>query len=139
MSFGSAAAGRGRRIPSGARCPCGSGSAFAACCGPILDGVAAETPESLMRSRYTAFVLGDCRHLLDSWHPASRPDHLDLDDDLVWTGLAIVDATQDGDRGTVEFRATWRDGAQVAGELHETSRFRRVAGRWSYLDGEIGQ
>ncbi len=37
-----------------------------------------------MRSRYTAFVVGDVEHLLRSWHPATRPDELDLDPDVQW-------------------------------------------------------
>lgn len=138
MSFGAAAAGRGRRPPAGAACPCGSGSAFSECCGPVLDGIPAATPESLMRSRYTAFALGDRPHLVRSWHPATRPDPLDLDADTQWLGLTIVGASESGARGTVEFRARWRDAAsRTTGELHETSRFRQVAGQWVYLDGEI--
>ena len=44
-------------------CPCGSGSAFDDCCGPYLGGAPAPTAVALMRSRYTAFALGDEDHL----------------------------------------------------------------------------
>ncbi len=93
-----------------------------------------------MRSRYTAFVVGDTRHLADSWHPGTRPDDLELDAAVRWTGLEILD-TQDGmpgdRRGRVEFRARYRAGRE-SGELHERSRFVWQSDRWWYLDGVVG-
>ena len=120
------------------RCPCGTGLQLAECCGRLHDGTAtAATAEQLMRSRYSAFVLGDARYLLDSWHPSTRPRSLDLDDDVRWTGLEII-TTAGGSllaaEGTVEFRASYVHGSRV-GAQHENSRFARVDGRWHYLDG----
>ena len=54
-------------------CPCGSGAAFAHCCSPALDGEPASTAEALMRSRFSAFVVGDEDHIFRSWHPRTRP------------------------------------------------------------------
>ena len=92
-----------------------------------------------MRSRYTAFVVGDRRYLVETWHPGTRPADLDLDADQRWTGLEIV-ATKAGGgsdtRGTVEFRAGWRHGRE-RGVLHERSRFVKQSGRWWYLDGDL--
>lgn len=120
---------------------CGGGAVFADCCGPVLAGAAAPTARALMRSRYTAFVLGDVGHLLASWHPATRPERLDLDAHLDWHGMEII-ATEGGegvdDRGVVAFRAHWSDRSSgQRGVLAETSRFRRVGGRWVYLDGVV--
>lgn len=138
MSFGSAAARRGRRPPPAVPCPCGSGHTFSACCGPVLEGASAPSPEALMRSRFTAFALGDLAHLQSSWHPTARPQSLALDDASEWRRLDVIRTHQEGTRGTVEFRAHWRDPASGAtGELHEVSRFRQVSGRWFYVDGEI--
>lgn len=144
MSFGRAArsASRGgfRVVRAADPCPCGSGARFDGCCGPVLAGAAAATAEALMRSRYTAFVVGDERYLVESWHPGTRPDTIDLDPALRWTGLEIVETATGapGDRrGTVEFRAGWRDGRET-GMLHETSRFVFQSDRWWYLDGEVG-
>ncbi|MDS0198250.1 YchJ family protein [Microbacterium imperiale] len=134
MSFGEATT-RGR--PSGAAsCPCGSGARFSACCGPLLDGAAADTAEQLMRSRYTAFALRDEPYLARTWHPATRPRALDLDPAMRWIGLTIERARggADDDTGVVEFRARWRAGS-AGGELHEVSRFERRRGRWVYVDG----
>ncbi len=126
--------------PDGAdqRCPCGRGATLGACCGRILAGDApAATAEDLMRSRYSAYVLGDAAHLLASWAPETRPSRVRIDPAITWAGLEVrsaagglLDAT-----GTVEFVASFvRDGVPTA--LHERSRFRRHDGRWVYVDGD---
>lgn len=116
------------------RCPCGSGRAYADCCGPLLEGArTAATPEQLMRSRYTAFVRLDASYLLATWHPATRPRALPLDRSRVWTGLEVLASTRGllADEGTVSFRAHYRDGSE-GGVQAEHSAFRRVGGRWAY-------
>ena len=90
-----------------------------------------------MRSRYSAFVLGDAGYLLDTWHPSTRPRTLDLDDDVRWTGLEVLTTTGGSlleAEGTVEFRASYVRGRDV-GAQHENSRFVREGGQWRYLDG----
>ena len=88
-----------------------------------------------MRSRYSAFVTGDARYLLDTWHPTTRPASFTLDPAHRYFRLDIL-ATDRGamldTEGTVEFRAHLRfEGA--ADEHHEVSRFVRESGRWWYL------
>ncbi|MEU2087772.1 YchJ family protein [Nocardia beijingensis] len=120
------------------RCPCGRGEAFDDCCGPVLSGERpAPTAEALMRSRYTAFAVGDTGYLLRSWHPRTRPRELTLDPAQRWLFLEITGTERGGlfdDSGTVEFVAHYRD-ADGRGALHETSRFTRADGAWVYLDG----
>jgi SEC-C motif domain protein len=115
--------------------PCGSGAALGACCGRLHAGEPAPTAEALMRSRYTAFVLGDEAYLRRTWHRSTRPRRLDVGSDAGWAGLEI-EATElggpDDDEGVVVFRARHRDGV-----LAERSRFRREAGVWFYLDGDV--
>lgn len=89
-----------------------------------------------MRSRYTAYVVGDLPHLARSWHPRTRPDHLDLDDGTVWEGLTIDGAWEEVDTAVVAFRAAWRRGGERE-VLSERSRFVRRAGRWVYVDGDV--
>lgn len=92
-----------------------------------------------MRSRFAAFRDGDAAWLLASWHPSTRPAELELDEDVRWRGLQIVDTVAGAatdDTGVVEFRATYvADGAH--GVLHERSRFVREDGRWFYVDGDF--
>lgn len=123
------------------RCPCGSGETLDACCGRYLvglgEGKRAPTAETLMRSRFTAFVLGDEAHLLATWHPDTRPADCPPDPDTRWLHLRIdeaVDGTMFHTTGVVAFTATFRDSGG-RGELHERSRFERVDGAWLYLDG----
>ena len=116
------------------RCPCGSGETYANCCGPLHDGDPAPTAERLMRSRFSAFALGDVDYLLRSWHPSTRPATLDLDDGLRWYRLDI-DATQRGgpfDRdGVVAFTAHYKGSER--GALQETSRFVKQGRDWFYV------
>lgn len=89
-----------------------------------------------MRSRYSAYAVGDVDYLLKSWHPSTRPVDLTLDPQLRWYRLDII-ATEHGglldQDGTVEFRAHYRtpDGP---GDQHEVSRFTKHAGNWVYVD-----
>ncbi|WP_243075183.1 YchJ family protein [Microbacterium sp. SS28] len=139
MSFGQAAsrADGFPRIEAADPCPYGSGDRFDGCCRPLLRGEPAPTPERLMRSRYTAFLVGDARYLAESWHPRTRSASIDLEPDMRWTKLEIVDAESGETSGTVEFRAHWRQGRE-RGILHERSRFVPHAGRWWYVDGDVG-
>ena len=89
-----------------------------------------------MRSRYSAFAVGDAAYLLATWHITTRPASLELDPAARWTGLDVLRTTGGGlfeQEGTVEFRAHWRSGEE-AGDQHEVSRFVREDGAWRYLD-----
>jgi len=123
-----------------AACPCASGKPYAACCGRLhCGGEIAPNAEALMRSRYSAYVLGLADYLLASWHSSTRPASMDLaeDDGTKWLGLEIKRSQQqDETHATVEFVARSR----LAGRgrrLHEISRFVCEDGRWFYVDGDI--
>jgi SEC-C motif-containing protein len=96
----------------------------------------APTAERLMRSRFSAFAVGDAEYLLRTWHPSTAPDSLVLDPARRWTRLDIL-ATERGSmldtEGVVQFRA-WFRSPEGGGEQHESSRFVREGGRWYYLD-----
>ena len=63
----------------GLACPCGLGDDYASCCGRLHAGAPALTAESLMRSRYSAFAVGDAGYLRRTCHPSGRPRTLSLD------------------------------------------------------------
>ena len=122
-------------------CPCGSGLDLAACCGPwhcgLVAGVHAPTPESLMRSRYSAYVLGQIDYLVATWHPSTAPGDLELQP-VKWLGLEVRHAESSGDVGVVEFVARCKVSGR-AERMHELSRFVREQGRWYYIDGQVPQ
>ncbi|WFE92757.1 YchJ family metal-binding protein [Micromonospora sp. WMMD987] len=118
-------------------CPCGTGLPYPDCCGPLHrgDGTAG-TAEALMRSRFSAFAVGDPDYLLRSWHSSTRPARLRLDPAQRWTRLEILERTGGGlldSAGTVAFRAHYR-AAGRPGTVDEHSRFVREDGGWVYLD-----
>lgn len=120
----------------GSPCPCGREEPYRDCCGRFHRGdAAAPTAERLMRSRYAAFAVGDAGYLLRTWHPDTRPAHLDLDPRTRWLGLDVVAATEGGpfhNEGTVTFRAHYRDSGHD-GVIDEHSSFTRVDGAWVYV------
>ena len=128
------------RLSSHAPCPCDSGQTYVDCCGPwhaglLQEGLHAPTPEALMRSRYSAYVLGLIDYLLATWHPATAPGELELPP-LKWLGLEVLLAQSTAQAGVVEFVARCRENGR-AQRMHETSRFVREQGRWYYVDGII--
>jgi SEC-C motif-containing protein len=92
-----------------------------------------------MRSRYSAFAVGNAEYLTRTWHPSTRPRTLELDPTIRWTRLAVLETHGGGLRdttGAVSFRAVY----VVDGKRHvmdETSRFVREGKRWLYL-GPVG-
>ncbi|MEO8220677.1 MAG: YchJ family metal-binding protein [Specibacter sp.] len=126
------------------RCPCQSGEPFESCCAKYLSPAAGvqrdhpPTAEALMRSRFSAFALGDAGYLLRTWHPSTRPESLELDPDQKWYLLEILSTQHGGlfDRdGVVTFRAHYRsaENRKIRDSLTETSSFVRDGKQWLYV------
>jgi len=132
-------------LPGDSPCPCGSGGTFDSCCGPFLSGEApAATAESLMRSRYSAYVTGKIEYLATSLHPEHRQD-FDLaatrrwSRGAQWKSLQVVSTHGGGEQdaeGEVEFVATYKEKG-LTKPHHERASFRREEGVWYYVDGDI--
>jgi len=126
-------------------CPCGSGASLGECCGPIVSGEKeAPTAEALMRSRYTAYALGEMTHLKRSldpkWHATFDEDGArEWSEKAEWKGLTVVAAKgglENDTEGEVEFIARFAmDGEDQ--EMRERARFRKRGGGWRYLDGKV--
>jgi SEC-C motif domain protein len=129
-------------------CPCRLTStdkiALDDCCGPILEGIkAAATAEALMRSRYTAFAVGNIDYLETSLAPEARHD---FDRKAIahwakqsqWLGLDILstEAGAPGDKtGYVEFVAHFiNDGQRLAHRERSLFRFDEAEGRWYFVE-----
>jgi len=126
-------------------CPCGrldakrKPLAYASCCGQWLESDApAPDAESLMRSRYSAFVLERRDYLLQTWHASQRPASLEFDSGVKWLGLEVRGhKVLDASHSEVEFIARQKPAGGPAVRLHERSRFVLEAGRWFYVDGDL--
>ena len=119
-------------------CPCGLGQAYAACCGRYISrAAAAPTAEALMRSRYSAYVRGDVKYLLHTWHVSARPETMDAERAVKWLGLEILMTEEGGDaQGVVEFVARYKVNGK-AYRLHERSRFVKEDVQWFYVDSDV--
>ena len=127
-------------------CPCGRLAGpkqlleFEQCCGRFINDFA-ETPapdaESLMRSRYSAFVLQRADYLLATWHTSRRPSGISFDPGVKWLGLEVRQhRVLDDTHAEVEFIARQKSPGSPALRLHERSRFLREGARWFYVDGD---
>jgi SEC-C motif domain protein len=131
--------------PANNACLCGRPDAkrkplsYAKCCGQWLEGDAlAPDAESLMRSRYSAFVLERRDYLLRSWHASQRPATLEFDPAVKWLGLEVRShRVLDASHAEVEFIARQKPAGAAAVRLHERSRFVLEAGCWFYVDGDL--
>jgi SEC-C motif-containing protein len=144
--------------PCGRKGPTGKFLPLRDCCGRYIDGcgavggigeisglgashdsgadVPAPDAEALMRSRYTAFVIGDERYLLSTWHPSTRPPGVGFVAGAKWLGLQVrTFQVLDARHAEVEFIARYRTQAGAV-RMHERSRFLHEEGRWYYVDGD---
>ena len=115
---------------------------FGQCCGRYLDHfdtTPAPNAESLMRSRYSAFVLERGAYLQQTWFSAQRPADLSFEPAVKWLGLEVKSHRITGPaHAEVEFVARSRLKG-VPTRMHELSRFVKDAGRWFYVDGTLLQ
>ena len=122
-------------------CPCGSGKEYFECCELIHNDMSKATvAEELMRSRYTAFTLGNGDYLMESHHSSTRPISdkiaiVDWANSVRWLRLEIINSTngmKTDNEGTVEFKAFYSEGYKEK-VIHENSKFVKENGNWLYL------
>jgi SEC-C motif-containing protein len=125
-------------------CPCASGLPLADCCSPYHAGLPAPSAERLMRSRYSAYVLGLIDYLVDTTLPAQqagldRSGMAAWSAQSVWLGLDVENAEVLGgqpEHAFVSFTARWHDG-EAEQHSHERSAFVQHQGRWYFLDPTV--
>ncbi len=116
------------------KCPCHSGKEYVDCCAPYHKGEPAPTPLALMRSRYSAYALGNVDYIIATTH-SENPDRIregakweaqieQFCNSTPFTGLIILKAEGD----TVTFRAELGTYA-----FTEKSVFAKENGFWRYL------
>jgi len=126
-------------------CPCDSGLDYAICCGRYHQGkIHAPTAEALMRSRYSAYAMGNAQYLYRTWHEKTRPTLQSLREagpsKLVALKILTTQAGGvDDDKGMVEFVASYagpdnQPGEDAIEQYREKSLFVKLKGRWLYID-----
>ncbi|WP_025761642.1 YchJ family protein [Dyadobacter tibetensis] len=123
----------------GKKCYCGQLKPFSACCASYIRGeLLAESPEILMRSRYSAYVTGAIEYLVQTTAPELQ-GALNIVEiqkwarENTWKMLEVLSA----EGNEVEFKAHYRDRNGKLVVHHERSRFIYEAGRWFYQDGDF--
>ncbi|MEK1904419.1 MAG: YchJ family protein [Pseudomonas sp.] len=126
-------------------CPCGSGSSLEQCCGHYHNGEAhAASAETLMRSRYSAYVLGQIDYLLATTLPAQQPG---LDSAAIrawslgstWLGLEVESSELIGgqpEHAFVTFTARWHDDSGEHSH-RERSSFVQQGTHWYFIDPTV--
>lgn len=121
-----------------AKCYCKSDLEFTVCCEPILRVDKIPTSAlALMRSRYSAYCIGDVNYLKATTHNHSWSDEelkfiQDWTDDSEWQHLEIVTSSEN----IVEFKAYYIfENKQHL--HHEKSTFTKDKDMWKYADGEV--
>ncbi|WP_299060427.1 YchJ family metal-binding protein [uncultured Polaribacter sp.] len=118
------------------KCPCNPSKLYKDCCRKAHQNIhSVTTPEQLMRSRYSAFVLGNIDYLQKSHHNTKRPSVLEKKELLAWTTsvkwvkLEILNTTEN----TVEFKAYFYENGFL-NVIHENSLFVKENSHWVYKD-----
>jgi len=133
-------------------CYCGNKNAFNECCHPIISSFKkAETPEQLMRSRFSAYAIKNADYLFKTYAAQTRKlqninEIKQWAEETKWLKLTIINSEQisldsfnTGDSlPTVEFIALYHHDNHLW-EMSEVSRFTKEHNHWFYLDGEVCQ
>jgi SEC-C motif-containing protein len=125
------------KISVNSLCPCHSDKKYKKCCQPYHKGANPPNAMLLMRSRYSAFALGNAEYIMATTHP-DNPDHtqdtqmwkkdiLEFCYNTVFTGLSIMEFCDGENEAFVIFKASLGDTQFV-----EKSRFLKVGVKWLY-------
>lgn len=120
-------------------CPCGSEQSYGACCGKYLSGLSsAPTPEALMRSRYTAYSLGNTDYIARTMAGPASVGFNAIEakrwaESIRWVKLEVLSSSTEGNKGEVSFRAHYKHKNRPH-ILAEHSLFEKINGLWMYTD-----
>lgn len=112
-------------------CFCGSNGDFSSCCQPFINKkMQVQTAEQLMRSRFSAYALGNAQYIYDTYAKSSQAaqsvkDINDWSESCVWIALKIyptADRLNEASEQYVEFSAFYITDHTLC-ELREKSRF----------------
>jgi SEC-C motif domain protein len=123
-------------------CPCDSQKNYLSCCEPFITGKQSpETPEALMRSRYSAYTMANIDYIKETMRGNALAGFQELDarrwaKRVNWIKLNVLKSViESSGIGYVEFEASFVDGSHLK-SIHEKSEFIFEKGRWYYIGGK---
>jgi SEC-C motif-containing protein len=124
-------------------CYCGYQIPFEKCCDLLIsEQNIAVSPEQLMRSRYSAYCLQKMDYILKTTDPQTL-QKIDHQGNATWAkttkffGLEILNTSEEGSKGHVEFKARYQVNDQPEQIHHEVSKFRKQSGKWYFREGKV--
>ena len=128
------------KISKNSKCPCGSGKKYKECCFKFHKGSNPKNALELMKSRYSAYVVGDANYIIKTTHKTSP--HFE-EDKKEWIKsikefsksnfkkLEIIEFIDGEKEAIVEFKAFIDDYV-----MRERSEFLKED-KWYYVKGEF--
>jgi SEC-C motif-containing protein len=133
-------------ISANSFCPCGSGQKYKRCCKQYHDQSFQPTPLALMKSRYTAYAIGNAGYIVETTHSENREFKQNKE---LWKAeietfcrattfhkLEILKSEIIHSEAFVTFRAIMSQGEKDI-SFTEKSRFLQENDRWLYRSGEF--
>ncbi|MBU0505139.1 MAG: YchJ family protein [bacterium] len=123
-------------------CPCGTGINYENCCQPYLLGSEKpDTAEKLLRSRYTAYVVGNTDYIFETHHPETvstldKQGVIEWSRDSKWLNLEIIkvdDSLKSSGETLIEFAAQYSQEG-VVHRHREVSLFKKEKDTWFFYD-----
>lgn len=122
-------------------CPCGSQRTYEQCCGLFIEKKQSpQTPEQLMRSRYTAYSQANIEYIKNTMAGKALTGFNESEAQkwakrVIWIGLKVISTAQESpEKGFVEFSAHFLEGDQLK-TIQELSEFHFKNNIWLYVDG----
>ena len=122
-------------------CPCDAQKSYLSCCEPFITGKQSpETPEALMRSRYTAYTMANIEYIKETMRGNALTSFQEMDAKrwakrVNWIKLNVLKSViENASTGYVEFEASFVDSSRLK-SIHEKSEFICEEGRWYYIGG----
>lgn len=122
-------------------CPCGTQKSYDACCGLFISGKQkASSPETLMRSRYTAYTKANIDYIQNTMRPPASNEFNPIEAyqwarRVQWKKLDVLRVSPFDTKGWVEFIAYFIEEDQPQ-QIHETSEFHFIDNTWFYVNGK---
>lgn len=127
-------------------CPCGSKKTYLNCCKVFHDGKNPDLALELMKSRFSAFAVGNIDYIINTTHEDNieyssnksrwREDIQDVVNSTDFNKLDIIEFIDREEEAFVTFKLTLKQkGLDVS--FTEKSRFLKIDGKWLYRSGEF--